>query len=93
MAGDKGPCAMAVAADGAGRGKEQAQADPSRTARQLGADRSVIDKQRTGRGNLTLRAVTNLAGALDRNMVFSLVSPESRPVTITVAPFPPGQES
>ena len=48
-------------------------------ARLLGVDRSVINKQLTGAGNLTLRSIADLAWALDREIVFSLPPVQVRP--------------
>jgi transcriptional regulator with XRE-family HTH domain len=42
-------------------------------ARKLGVDRSVVNRQLTGRANLTLRSLAELAWALDREVELRLV--------------------
>jgi len=59
-------------------------------ARLLGVDRSVINKQLTGSGNLTLRSIADWAWALDRDIVFSLPPSHSRPGANTFTAEWPG---
>lgn len=44
-------------------------------ARILGVDRSVINRQLTGKGNISLRAIADIAWALNRDIKFELTKP------------------
>jgi transcriptional regulator with XRE-family HTH domain len=46
-------------------------------ARILGVDRSVVNRQLTGKGNLTLRSVADLAWALNRDIEIRFVKPDT----------------
>lgn len=49
-------------------------------AERLGIDRSIINRRLTGQANLTLRSISDLAWAMDHEVVFSL-----KPKTLVVA--------
>jgi ribosome-binding protein aMBF1 (putative translation factor) len=59
--------------------RDQSRFTQQALATKLGVNRSVINRQLSGEGNLTLRSVADLAWALDREIVFELKRPDRTP--------------
>jgi transcriptional regulator with XRE-family HTH domain len=64
--------------------KKDGKLSQQELARKLDVHRSVINRQLTGEANLTLRALADLAWAMDMEISFELRKPSHRDITSTL---------